>query len=453
MNQLTTYLQQHQAAHLEWARDLCRIPSISTKPEHNADTRAAAEWTRDLCTSIGLKATLHETGGHPLVYAERCEHPGQPVYLVYGHIDVQPEGDLSLWNAAPFEPVIKDGLLICRGSSDDKGQVLIHLRAAAAWLATTGKLPINLKFLIEGEEEIASPNLGPFLRQHAELLRCDHILISDTGMYADGWPTITYGTRGLLYKEIRLHGPKHDLHSGSFGGTLTNPANALAHLLASLHDAQGRVAIPGFYDTVDELSAAERGQLAELPLNEQRYAADIGVPALAGEQGYSTNERRWIRPTLDVNGIYGGFMAEGANTIIPRSAGAKVSMRLVPSQSGERLSQIFDETIRTRCPNTVRLEILNHGAADAYVAPLDSPPMAAARQALQEAFDRTPALIREGGSLPILALFKQVLKADCLMLGFAGPNCNAHGPNENIVIADMDRGADAIARLYGHLGA
>ncbi len=308
-----------------------------------------------------------------------------------------------------------------------------------------------LKFLIEGEEEISSPNLAPFIREHADLLRCDNILISDTGMYEDGWPTITYGTRGLLYKEIRLTGPAHDLHSGSFGGSIANPANVLAEIIAGLHDADGRVTIPGFYYDVADASPAERAQLSRLPFDERQYLADVGSPAACGERGYSTNERRWIRPTLDVNGIYGGFIAEGANTVIPARAGAKVSMRLVPNQSGAKLSGRFDETVRARCPATVRLEILNHGHADAYVAPLDSVPMRAASKALHESFGREPAFIREGGSLPILPTFKRLLGADSLLLGFASPNCNAHGPNEKACLADLDRGAEAVARLLAYL--
>ncbi len=451
MDAVVQYLRDHQAEHLDWARVICRIPSISTKPEHADDVRSAITWTHDLCERIGLTAAVHETGGHPVVVATHCEAAGAPTYLIYGHMDVQPEGDLSLWDADPFDPVVKDGKLICRGSADDKGQVLLHLRAVAAWLATEKRLPINVKFLIEGEEEIASPNLGPFLKDHADELACDHVIISDTGMYADGWPTITYGTRGLLYKEIRLFGPKHDLHSGSFGGTVANPANVLTELLASLHDADGRVTVDGFYNDVAEATAAEREQIRALPLDDAEYAANLGSPGIAGETGFSTNERRWIRPTLDINGIYGGFMQEGANTIVPKSAGAKVSMRLVPNQDGGKLSTAFDATIKARCPDTVRLEILNHGHADAYMAPLDSKPMQAARKALQEAFGREPAFIREGGSLPILPMFRQVLGADCLLIGFAGPNCNAHGPNENIVLEDVDCGAEATARLFKHL--
>ncbi len=451
MDNVLAYLRDHRREHLDWAIDLCRIPSVSTKPEHKEDCAAAARWTRDLCERIGLNATVHETGSHPLVYAEWCQAAGAPTYLVYGHLDVQPGGDPALWDSGPFEPLVKEGRLIGRGAADNKGQVLVHLRAAAAWLACESRLPVNLKFLLEGEEEIGSPHLGPFLEQNRDLLRCDHILISDTGMYIEGWPTITYGTRGLLYKEIRISGPKQDLHSGAFGGTVANPATVLARILATLHYADGRVSIPGFYDDVVLPSPAERQQLSRLPLDKQKYLVETGSLQVCGERGFTTNERRWIRPTLDVNGICGGFTGEGASTIIPAWARAKVSMRLVPNQSSEWLSRVFDETIRARCPQTVRLEILTHGWADAYVVPVDSRPVRSAWWALQEAFGREPVLVREGGSLPILPMFRKVLEADSLLIGFAGPSCNAHGPNENIRLDDLDRGAEAVARLYAYL--
>lgn len=453
MDRIRAYLRAHQAAHLEWVMEVARIPSISTRPEHRDDVAAAARWARDLCRRIGLAAELHATAGHPVVCAGHCHAPGAPTCLVYGHLDVQPEGDLSLWQSGPFEPTVRDGWLYCRGAADNKGQLLVHLRAAAAWLAVEKKLPINLKFLIECEEEIGSPSLGPFLEQHRERLACDQILISDTGLYADGWPTITVGTRGILSREVRVTGPKHDLHSGSFGGTVANPVHVLAGLLAGLHDADGRVTIPGFYDDVVELSPAERERIRALPLDEAAYAAELGVPRVWGERGYSTNERRWVRPTLEVNGIYGGFAGAGSSTIIPRSAGAKISLRLVPEQRGARIGPAFDAALRARCPDTVRLEIVDRGYADAYVAPLDSPAMAAAQAALRSAFGREPALVREGGSLPILPRFKRMLGADSLLLGFASPHCNAHGPNEKVRLEDLDRGAEAVARLYGLLAA
>jgi acetylornithine deacetylase/succinyl-diaminopimelate desuccinylase-like protein len=447
------YLRKQRAAHLEWLHKLCRFPTISTLPEHRGDLRDAAEWLAKLLTGIGLRTELLETPGHPSVYAEYVADPSKPTYLVYGHYDVQPVGPPELWHSDPFTPTASGPWLIARGVADDKGQVLVYVRAAAAWLATQRKLPVNLKFLIEGEEEISSPNLAALIAREQTRLKCDHILISDTGMLADGWPTITYGTRGLVYKEIRLSGPKHDLHSGSFGGSIANPANVLAKVLASLHDDQGRVTIPGFYERVRALDAAERGQFASLQFDEQQYLSDTGSPATVGEVGFSTNERRWARPTCDCNGIYGGFQGAGANTIIPARAGAKVSMRLVPDQRADEISTLFDQAIRARCPETVRLEILNHGGADPYVAPRNSAVMEAAGRALAEAFGRQPAYIREGGSLPILPMFRKLLGADSLMLGFAGPTCNAHGPDEKVSLEDLDRGTEAVALLLGHLGA
>ena len=452
MEKTVEYLCEHEQEHLGWAVDLCRIPSVSTQEEHKPDMRKAAELTRELCEKVGLKAEVYETGGHPVVYAEWCDAAGAPTYLAYGHVDVQPEGDLSLWDAAPFEPLVKDGWLYCRGSADNKGQLLVYIRAAQAWLETAGKLPINLKLLIEGEEEIGSPNLAPFVARNKDLLKCDGILISDTALFEDSWPTITTGTRGICYKEIRLSGPKHDLHSGD-GGPITNPANALAKLITSLHDERGRVSIPGFYDDVVEPPAEERAQLASLPFDEGEYAAELGVPGFSGEQGWSVAELRSMRPTLDVNGIYGGYMKAGANTIIPAGAGVKLSMRLVPNQSGRDISRKFDETVRARCPDTVRCEILNHAHAEPYMTPLDSQALEAAKRALREAFGREVAFIRCGGSLPILSMFKRELNADSILLGFASPNCNAHGPNEKVNLDDLDRGAEAVVRLMAYLGA
>lgn len=454
MQSAVEYIRQHTREHLQWTIDLCRIPSISTRPEHKEDVRRAVQWTRDLCERVGLTARVMETGGHPLVFGEHCQRPGAPTCLVYGHVDVQPTGDLNLWEADPFEPVVRDGWLVCRGSSDDKGQVLLYLRAAEAWLRTEKRLPINLKLLIEGEEEIGSPNLVPFIEKHRDLLSCDAILISDTGLLEDGLPTITCGTRGLVYKEIRLGGPRNDLHSGTHGGAVANPALILARLLASMHDENNRVTIPGFYDLVAELTPEQRQDMAGVELDEKKYAAELGVPELwEGEKGYSIAQRRSVRPTFEINGIFGGYMGEGANTIIPARAGAKVSLRLVPHQPAVEISRRFDETVRQRCPQSVRVEILTHGpAVDAYVTPPTMREMQAAHRALRETFGREPAMIREGGSLPILPMFKRVLGADSLMLGFASPSCNAHGPNEKILLPDLDRGAETITRLFGHLG-
>jgi acetylornithine deacetylase/succinyl-diaminopimelate desuccinylase-like protein len=452
MEKTIAYLRDHRNEHLNWIKDLCRVPSISTQTEHKADIRAALEWLRDLCARHGFQTRIHETTGHPLLYAEWSQAPGAPTCLVYGHLDVQPAGDLDLWDADPFDPLVKGEWLICRGAADNKGPLLAHVRAAIAWLATAQRLPINLKFLIEAEEEVASPNLGPFVEQNKELLSCDYILISDTGMYADGWPTITYGTRGIVYKEIRLTGPTHDVHSGSFGGSIANPANELARIIASLHDGDAHINIPGFHDQVVDPSPAERELMASLEFDERKYLAELGSPAVFGETGYATYERRAYRPTLDVNGIYGGYMAAGASTIVPARAGAKISMRLVPNQASAEIDRLFEQTVRQRCPKTVRLEILDHGSCDPYVAPLDAPAMQAAKRALAEAFDHDVAFIREGGSLPILPMFKQVLGVDSVLMGLASPNCNAHGPNEKVRLPDLDRGAEAIARLLAYLG-
>jgi len=452
MEKAIATLHANRDEHVEWLRDFCRIPSISAQPAHKGDVSKAQEWIRDLCQRAGLKAQVHETGGHPLVYAEWCEAGDAPTCLIYGHADVQPEGDLDLWDVDPFEPVVRDGWLVGRGSSDNKGPLLAHLRAAAAWLATEKRLPVNIKFLIEGEEEVSSPNLVPFVEKNRDLLACDYILISDTGLFADGWPTITYGTRGICYKEIRLGGPKHDVHSGAFGGSIANPGDELAKIIASLHDRDARVNIPGFYDRVVDLSPEERKLAAALDFDEAAYIADLGCPAAHGEAGYDSYARRALRPTCDVNGIYGGYMAEGASTIVPARAGAKISMRLVPNQTGAEIGRLFERAVRERCPDTVRLEILDHGSCDPYVAPIDAPAMQAAQRALSEAFDHDVAFIREGGSLPILPQFKRLLGVDSILMGLASPHCAAHGPNEKVQLSDLDRGAEAFVRLYHYLG-
>ncbi len=450
MDNVIEYLRGQRAEHLDWTRELCRIPSISTRPENKGDVRAAVEWTHRLCERIGLTSRIEETGGHPLVYAEWCNAPDAPTFLVYGHVDVQPTGDRALWEADPFDPVVKDGWLICRGSADDKGQVLMHLRAAAAWLATEKRLPVNLKFLIEGEEEIGSPNLAPFVEQNADLLKCDQVIISDTGLFDDGWPTITVGTRGLVYREIVLEGPRQDLHSGTHGGAVANPAVVLCEIIASLHDGKGRVAIPGFYDDVEKPSAKRRKEIDSLPFKERKYLKELGAPKAHGEKGFTTQERRSIRPTLEVNGMTSGFQGEGANTIIPARASAKVSMRLVASQNAVKIGKAFEKAIKDRCPDTVKLTMMRHGKdVDAYLAPTDSAFMKAAQRALKESFGKKPVLMFEGGSLPILPMFRKALKADSLLLGFASPRCNAHGPNEKANIDDLDRGTEALARFYG----
>ncbi len=450
MDKLLDLLRAQRAKHLDWLRQLGAIPSVSTEDEHRTDVRQAVDEVCRLCMGIGLSAAVCETGGHPLVVAEHCHAAGAPTCLVYGHADVQPMGDPARWNTPPFEPTVVDDWMYCRGAADDKGPLLVYLRAAEAWLSGTGKLPINLKILIEAEEEVGSPNLRAFLEQNRERLACDTILISDTGLFQDHWPTITTGTRGLCYKEVVLSGPTGNLHSG-LGGPVVNPANALARLIATLHDDQGRVNIPGFYDDVVEPTAEERAQLAALPFDDQQYARDLGVPSLHGEPGWNTLELGTVRPTLDVNGIYGGYMEPGSNTIIPARAGAKISMRLVPNQRAATISRLFNEAVRARCPAGVRCEIIDHALAEPYYATPAGPAMQAAQLALRESFGRDVALLRSGGSLPIVNTFRDLLGVNSILIGLDSPNCNAHGPNEKICLSDLDRGAETMVRLFGYL--
>lgn len=452
IEQALAYLESNQERFREELLDLLRIPSISAQQHHAADMRKSAEWTRDRCIAAGLKAEIVETPGWPAVLAEGEQKPGRPTILIYGHHDVQPEGELSLWHTGPFEPVVKDGMIICRGSADDKGQYLCAILAVEAWMKTVGSLPINVKFCLEGEEEIGSPNLVDLARKHKDRLACDYVVIHDTAQFGEGSPAITTATKGMVYKEVILTGPKKDLHSGSFGGAVANPANELAKLIASMLDADARVTLPGFYDRVREMSAAEVEMMNNLPYDEAEFLADVGSPKTYGEKGYSALHRRWARPTLDVNGIFGGYMEEGSSTIIPSFAGAKISMRLVPDQSAEEIGRLFEETVRSRVPDTVKVEIKSHVGCDPYLADMESPGMRASRKAIATGFGKEPVLIREGGSLPILPMFKAILGADSLMLGYCQPNCNAHSPNEFLHIRDFEAGMRTSAALFGLLG-
>jgi len=450
------YLVAHAARFRDELFDYLRIPSISAKPAHAGDVRKAAEWTLARCKAAGLTGEIVETGpadpehpAHPAVIAEGPQKPGRPTVLVYGHFDVQPEGDLKLWETGPFEPTIKDGKIVCRGAADDKGQALCAVLAAEAWNKTAGELPINVKFLIEGEEEVGSVHLAACVEKYKARLACDYILIHDTAKFSESIPAVTTATKGLVYKEVIITGPKKDLHSGTFGGSIANPANVLAQLIASFHDANGRVTIPGFYDRVKEMSDAEVTMMDGLPFDERDYLKDVGSPKTYGEKGYSTLYRRWARPTLDVNGIYGGYMGPGSSTIIPSFAGAKVSMRLVADQRAEEIERLFEQAVKARVPDTVTCEIKSHAACDPYMANLESPGMKAAKAAVASGFGREPVLMREGGSLPILPMFKRILGADSLMLGYCLPTCNAHSPNEFFHIRDFEAGMKATAALFG----
>ncbi|MCG8404508.1 MAG: dipeptidase [Phycisphaerales bacterium] len=446
------YLNDNKDRFREELFDYLRIASISAQSQHATDVRKAAEWTRDRCLAAGLNAEIADTPGHPAVIAEGKPIPGQPTIMVYGHYDVQPEGDTALWDTGPFDPVVQDGKIVCRGAADDKGQLFCAILAAEAWMKTAGALPINVKFCLEGEEEVGSSNLERVVSEHKDRLACDYVLIHDTAQFGTDAPAVTTATKGLVYKEVVVKGPRKDLHSGSFGGAVANPANELARLIASFHDANGRVAIPGFYDRVKEMSEEEVEMMNGLPYDETALLDDLGSPKTYGEQGYHSLHRRWARPTLDVNGIYGGYMKEGSSTIIPSFAGAKISMRLVPDQDAAEISRLFDETVRHRIPDTVRVEIEHHADCDAYLADLESDGMKAAREAVKIGFGKAPVLIREGGSLPILPMFKSILGADSLMVGYAQPNCNLHSPNEFLHVRDFEAGMRTTAALLGLLG-
>jgi acetylornithine deacetylase/succinyl-diaminopimelate desuccinylase-like protein len=454
IDKVIAHIDSEQKRSAERLLDFLRIPSISTDPARKADVARCANWVLAFFESCGIECALVETPGHPAVIADSGPaEGGGPIVLVYGHYDVQPTGDAKRWETPAFEPAIRNGNIYARGAADDKGQIFTHMLAAEAWKKTAGTLPIHVKFLIEGEEEIGSPNLGALIEKHRDRLTCDYVAISDTAKLDDGSPAITYGTKGLVYKEIHVFGPKQDLHSGSFGGTVENPGNALASIIHSLKDADHRVTIPGYYDDVRPVSDDERAGFARLPFREADYQKMVGSLALVGEKGFSILECRWARPTLDVNGIFGGFTGEGASTIIPAKMSAKVSMRIVPDQDPERISQAFDDAVQAATPPGVRVEIKTHANCAAYVSPLGSPGMDAAAKAVESGYGKRPVLIREGGSLPILPLFRSILGADSIMLGFAAPDANVHGPNEFFALADLHNGTKSAAHLPHYLAA
>jgi acetylornithine deacetylase/succinyl-diaminopimelate desuccinylase-like protein len=447
---LEPYLDRHRQRHIDEWVDFVRIPSVSAKSEHRDDMHRAAEWLVDSMLEAGLEtAELVPTAGHPVVVGEWRRAPGAPTLLVYGHYDVQPAEPLDEWISPAFEPEIRDGRLYGRGTTDDKGQLYLHLKAVEAQIGTRGALPVNVVFVVEGEEEVGSPNLEPFLVENRERFACDAVLISDTSMFAPGLPSITIGLRGLAYMEVHVQGSQRDLHSGEYGGAVRNPGNALASIIARLHDERGRITIPGFYDEVRELTDAERAAIRSLPFDEEEFRAQIGSPGLAGgEQGYSVLERLWARPTLDVNGVLSGYTGEGAKTVLPARAMAKVSMRLVPDQDFRDIERKFSDHVHSLAPEgvEVRVEAL-HGGPPWYAEPRGDI-FAAARQALTEAFGREPVLTRGGGSIPIVQAFEQTLGVPVVLIGFGLPGDNLHAPNESMVVENYTRGIGAIARLY-----
>jgi succinyl-diaminopimelate desuccinylase len=434
--------------------DLCallRIPSISADPGRRADLRKAADWVAKRLGSLGLAAEIIETAGQPLVYADSPAVPGQPTVLVYGHYDVQPVEPLEEWLSPPFEPTRRSGNLYARGATDDKGQMLTHLFSTEAWLKTRGTLPVQLKFLIEGEEEVGSRALFEYLGQSAarQKLAADIAVISDTSQFGPGQPAITYGLRGGMWFELSAAGPRQDLHSGTFGGAVSNPINAICKLLATLIDERGRVQVPGFYDDVVPLTAEERQRFAALPFSEEKFKQQIGVVELAGEVGYTTLERRWARPTYDILGIWGG--QQMPKSAIPARAGAKASFRLVPNQDPQTIAAATREFLLACCPPGIQLEIKTQVAARGVVVPLDSPYVQAASRAIEQSFGKAPVFIREGGSIPIVTAFREQLGIDTLLLGWGLDDDNTHSPNEKFCLADFHRGIKASAHLWQEL--
>ncbi|QCQ20955.1 dipeptidase [Desulfoglaeba alkanexedens] len=428
------------------------IPSVSTYSHHRADVRRAGEWVLHQVKRLGFQGGLFETGGHPVVFAQRCPHPDRPTLLVYGHYDVQPPEPKDEWVSPPFTPSIRDGYIYARGASDDKGQFFTYIKAVEAVLAVAGELPINVKILAEGEEEIGSPNLPAFLKKRRDDLKADAMAVSDGAQFARGVPAITYGLRGLSYFQLDVRGPRFDLHSGSFGGLVTNPALALSSILAKLKDENGAVALPGFYDDVVELEEWERREMASLPFDEEDLKRYLGVKELDGEKGYTPLERKTARPTLDVNGIWGGFAGEGAKTIIPARAGAKISMRLVPNQTPKRVNALFEGHVRTLVPSGIRVDVKElHGAEPVLIA-RDLKEIQAASRAIQVGFGKTPVFIREGGSIPVINIFKERLGLEAiLMMGWGSPDDGAHSPNERFHLEDFHRGIRAAAALLYEL--
>ena len=418
-----------------------RFPSVSTDSRNAGDVRDCANWLVKKLTGMGLQTTLHDTPGHPIVVAKNEHVEGRRTVLIYGHYDVQPVDPLELWETPPFEPVIREGKILARGATDNKGQMLAHILGVEKTLREKGELPVNLTFLFEGEEEIGSPSLAPFLSENAELLKCDVIAVSDTGMVGPGMPTYSYGLRGIACCEVTLRGPRSDLHSGIFGGAIANPATGIGKLVASLHDATGRVAIPGFYDDVRPLEDWEREMWAKVPgVSDDVFLQVTGSPGLFGEGGYTSAERTWARPTAEVNGIGGGYQGEGSKTVLPAEAFAKFSFRLVPDQDPADIMEKVREHFEAHCLPTLTMEMEVGHDGKPYAIDPHSPFGLAAQNALRKAFDAEPVLIREGGSIPIVQAFRDILGVDTLLLGLALADCKIHAPNENFPVENFEAG-------------
>jgi len=452
MNHILSFIDSNRERYLAELKELLAIPSVSSQSERKPDMRRAAEWLRSHMARIGLRnVQILETEGHPVVYADWLGASGKPTILLYGHYDVQPEDPVEKWETPPFQATIRGENLYARGAADDKGQIFIHLKAIEAYLKDGGALPLNIKIIFEGEEEIGSEHLGPFVASHKELLKADVILISDSGMFAKGVPSVTYALRGLAYMEVEVTGPSGDLHSGSFGGSIHNPIQALSEMIASLHDRNGRITVKGMYDDVRPLTKAERAAFKRLPWNDRKYAKSLGLKQLYGEKGFTTLERLWARPTLECNGIWGGYTGEGAKTVLPAKAFAKISMRLVPDQSSAKIAKAFEKHLQSIAPKSVTVKVRYLHGGEPAITPVDSPGVQAAVAALEKGFGKKPLYQREGGSIPIVVDFKKSLGIDSVLLGFGLPDENAHAPNEFINLDNFFGGIKTAAHYYNEL--
>ena len=451
MQNVLDHLKSTQDTALSELCDFLRIPSISADSKYVPDMHRCADWVKKSMEDAGLKAQIFPTKGHSIVYGELIRDPKLPTVLVYGHYDVQPPDPLDLWTTPPFEPQVREGKLFARGATDDKGQLFTHLKSIAAWMKVNGQLPVNVKVLIEGEEEVGGANLDHFLETHGELLKADVAVVSDTSQYGDGIPAITCGLRGIVAAEVRLKGPSKDLHSGIYGGSIANPVNALARMCGKLVGDDGRIQIPGFYDDVQELTAIELEQYAALPFSEADFLKEVGSSATFGEKGYTTLQRRTARPTCDINGIVGGYTGEGPKTIIPSRATAKITCRLVPTMNPAKVLDALEAFLRSNCPAGIEFEFKRFHGCEAFVFDPTSDWLTAARKAVETAFGQPPVLVREGGSIPVVLSFKQTLGLDTLLLGWGQNSDNLHSPDEHIHVQDFHRGTLASACLWAEL--
>ncbi|MGB7217944.1 MAG: dipeptidase [Vicinamibacterales bacterium] len=449
MDKVIDFINVNRDRYLDELKGLLAIPSISALPEHAADVRRCADWCADEMRRIGLQnVRLIETPGNPVVYGEWLGAPGAPTILYYGHYDVQPVDPLNLWTSPPFEATIRDGEIYARGAADDKGQVFMHFKAVEAHLKQNGRLPVNMKFMIEGEEEVGSAHLDDFIRAHKTELKADVVVISDTSMFARGVPSMCYGLRGLVYFQIDLRGSNTDMHSGVFGGAVANPAFVLAQMLAQMKDRSGHIKIPGFYDAVKPLSDEERKAWATLPFNERQYKKDFGIPKVFGESDYTTLERTWARPTFEVNGLLSGFTGDGAKTVLPALAMAKVSMRLVPDQDPNTIAGLFEAYVRKIAPKTVELKVTRMHGGKPWMASYDNVFIQAAGRAIEKGFGKKPVFVREGGSIPVVSTFQEELGLPSVLFGVGLPDENAHAPNEKLDLGNFHNGIIASAILY-----